>query len=240
MCSPYGCVLLCMNEAICKYFTWHLLGVHTDSSHVFFSCMKHCKLSGFHVYIELKNVNITHKLPHEMCKLWRIPLQKMQIYCHSIFIFHTHAHIHTHRIYTMLLPVKLSLGFTAVTHFPIFSLWSVTVQMMIIRELYSHLITDIMNWVSRVCLRACVCVCVCAFLHVQIYVWDLMLIHSCDLVSHWLCFSGLSQQRYREFKMTHCTVSWWTCCHWWVVRVLFKHMYAPFDWQQKNPQYNTI
>lgn len=37
---------------------------------------------------------------------------------------------------------------TTATRFPIFSLWSVTVQMTIIRERHSHLITDIMNRVS--------------------------------------------------------------------------------------------
>lgn len=54
----------------------------------------------------------------------------------------------------MLLPVKLSPSLTAVTRSPILSLWSVTVQMRIIRESRSRLISGIMNWARA---RACAC-----------------------------------------------------------------------------------
>lgn len=96
---------------------------------------------------------------------------------------------------TMLIPVKLSLSFTAVTVFLILSLWSVIVQMMIIRGLYSHLISEILNCVS---VRVCACVwfmILFAVLHVQTYFWGLMLIHSCHLQSNWSYISGLSEQK---------------------------------------------
>lgn len=101
--------------------------------------------------------------------------------------------------HTMLLPVKLSLSFSAVTHSTIFSLWCVTVQMGIIRELYSHLINDIMNWVSACVCECCVficfvsgCVCFPSYSHILLRIN----VDASLSESHWSCLSGLSQQKY--------------------------------------------
>lgn len=102
------------------------------------------------VYTSQSSKNTTHIFPHP-CYFFALPpcLFLSSSICRSL----KHTQKHT-KPCTMLIPVKLSLSFTAVTRFLILSVWSVIVQMMIIRGLYSHLISDILNWVSvHVCVH---------------------------------------------------------------------------------------
>ena len=119
----------------------------------------------------------------------------------------------------------------------IFTLWSVTVQMMIIRELYSHLFTDIMN---VVCFPLCVCVCVCVcFIHVQV-----------PLKPH--------VDTFLSFSVTLIILKWTVTVEiFWVLsdvfypivvkvllmvlaRILFIHFFALCDWQLKKRQYDSF
>lgn len=68
----------------------------------------------------------------------------------------------------------------------------------------------------------CVCVCVylrvCAFLHVQVYFWDLMLIQSCHLVSHcvWVACHGRSMP-----SLEWCNLPFWLTAEETTIWLLF-------------------
>lgn len=149
---------------------------------------------------------------------------------------HTNAHTHPHtyantlkhtKLCGMLLLDKLSPGFTAVIRFPIFSLWSVTVQMMIIRELFSHFITSIPC-------QMCVAVFVCVF-------WMSVCFHSCSdtcLKINVNAFLSLNVTLIRfEWPVKAAVFTFWlTCWNWWIICEAFKHLFSLFNWQQRQTQ----
>lgn len=105
----------------------------------------------------------------------------------------------------------------------IFSLWSVTVQMMIIRELCLHLITDITNWVS-LCLYMCVSVFVC--------IWVCVFFPSCSGV-----LLRLDVDIVLSFSVTLIVFEWPVTAE--VCLVLSDVIYHS-DWQQKKQQYDCF